>query len=144
VPEKLARAIALLDVMGAASAIVAMAEETERPVEEAARCFFTTGEALALDRLSDAAEEMKTDSHWDALARVRLVNEVQNHQRQIARNALENAPEGSGEAAALDWVEHNEHGAERLAQMIADFESGGLTIAKLAVAESALRGLSGR
>ena len=141
VGEALARAIALLDSLTSASAIVAMAEETERPVEEAARCFFTLGEAMALDRLADTAEEMKTDNIWDTLARVRLVNEIQFHQRAVAKAALLASPESSGEAAALDWVGHNEHGAERLAQMITDFDIGGLTIAKLAVAEGALRSL---
>jgi len=142
VPDALARAIALLDALSSASAIVAMAQDADRPVEDAARCFFTLGEALALDRLVDTAETMKTDSHWDAQARLRLVNEVQSHQRAISYSALSRAREGSGEAAALAWVERNGRGTERLSQMIVDFESGGLTIAKLAVAEGELRSLA--
>jgi len=143
VDEDLARRIALLDPLAAATDVVEISRQTRRGVLDGAAAYFVIGEALGLDRLVSAAEVMKLESHWEALARGSLLDELGAQQRALAATALVGDALLPGRKAAEKWVAAHARGVENLKQMIADFEAGGVSIAKLTVAAGALKSLSG-
>jgi glutamate dehydrogenase len=140
VPQPLAHEIAMLELLGSAGDVVSVAEASGRPAAEAGGALFTIAEALALDKIEILIGEMKMDTYWDTLARMRLADEIAGHQRRMATQALlaQRAESCSGEAAALSWLERHP-GIETAAKMIGDFQQTGLSIGKLAVLESTLR-----
>ena len=144
VPQALAHDIAMLELLGEAGDVIAVAEASGRSGAAAGRALFTIAEALALDKLSILIREMKMDSYWDMLARIRLADEIAGHLRRMATRALKTAKDEtcSGEAAALAWLERST-GIEMTAKMIGEFQQTGLSIAKLAVLESTLRAFCG-
>ncbi len=141
--EDLARRMALLDPLAAATDVVEISRQTRRGVVDGAAAYFAVGEALGLDRLVSAAEAMKLESHWETLARGSLLDELSAHQRALAATALVGDASLPGQKAAETWVAAHARGVNNLKQMIADCEAGGVSIAKLTVAASTLKSLTG-
>jgi len=140
VPEDLAQRVEGLLALGSGCDIVHVAKSCGRPVEDVGRVYFTVGARLGLDQLRQKAEAMSTDDHWHQAAITSIIEDLYGQQRALSNAILGAAGDISCEAAVDQWCQ--EHSAEvaRNRGMLEEFEaSGGLDIAKLALANRYMR-----
>ncbi len=142
VPKTLAQSMALLSDLGRAPDIVQVAEETGRNITDVTRAFFEFGEALGIERLQDLSNDVVTAGFYDRLALNRTMEQVSAAQRRFAASAL-SAP-GKG-APVAGWLKKNGPAVDSTKASIDELVStGGVTLAKLAVASAYLTDLAGR
>jgi glutamate dehydrogenase len=138
VPEALARRLAMLPALAAASDAVLIAGRTGKPVGEAAQIYFTAASYFQIDRMVSAAGQIKVADYFDRLALDRALDAIGDAMRRIA---AEVAASGSGAAAVASWVTEKA-GAERVRQAVHEIAASGLTLSKLSVAASMLGDLA--
>jgi glutamate dehydrogenase len=141
VPADLAKRIAGLPVLAAATDVSLIAHETGRKVEEVASVHFAIGEKLGIDWLRNRAAEVPTENHWQRQALSAIVDDLYGLQGRLAARVL--AGQGSTVTELLDgWLTGRSGPMERIHTLLS--ELGGiakLDIAMLAVANRQLRGL---
>jgi glutamate dehydrogenase len=141
VAETLARRIEGLEPMNAACDIVQVAADSGRPVEEVGRVHFALGARLGLDRLCASAEALEAEDHWQRKAIASIVEDLRGQQRALTSVVLEQANGAGGDEAVEKWCGANQRDIARSDEMIAEFEAGGMDIAKLALANRYIRRL---
>ncbi|MDP6874376.1 MAG: NAD-glutamate dehydrogenase [Alphaproteobacteria bacterium] len=141
VAESLARRIEGLEPMTAACDIVQVAADSGRPVEEVGRVHFALGARLGLDRLCGAAEMLEAEDHWQRQAIASIVEDLRGQQRALTSVVLRQANGAGGDEAVEKWCGANRTEIARSDDMIAEFEAGGIDIAKLALANRYIRRL---
>ncbi|MBM3569128.1 MAG: NAD-glutamate dehydrogenase [Alphaproteobacteria bacterium] len=143
VPESLAKRIAGMAWLAAGLDIVAVAREVKRPVIDVGRAYFSVGARLGLDWLRGAALALAPQNHWDRQAIRAAIDDVYGSQRALAAAVLKSAP-AKGDHAWERWAERNRAQVERAGRLVAEFRaSGEIDVAKLAIANRAVRGLTG-
>ncbi|MBT5079834.1 MAG: NAD-glutamate dehydrogenase [Rhodospirillaceae bacterium] len=141
VPEAMARRIEGLVSMTAACDIVQVAADCDRPVVEVGQVHFALGARLGLDRLCTAAEALEAEDYWQRQAITSIVDDLRGQQRALTSVVLRQANGAAGEKAVEKWCVANEPEIRRSDEMIAEFEAGGIDIAKLALANRYMRRL---
>ena len=141
VAEGLSRKVVGLEPLTAACDIVQVAADSGRPVEEVGRAHFALGARLGLDRLCAAAEAMEAEDHWQRQAVASIVEDLRGQQRALTAVVLRQANGAGGTEAVSAWCESNKPQIARSDDMIAEFEQGGMDIAKLALANRYMRRL---
>ncbi|MDA1097723.1 MAG: NAD-glutamate dehydrogenase [Proteobacteria bacterium] len=141
VPGNLARRVEGLEPLTAACDIVQVAADSGRPVDEVGRVHFALGARLGLDRLCGAAEALEAEDHWQSQATASIVEDLRGQQRALTSVVLSRANGAAGTKAVDKWCAANKADIARSDQMIAEFEAGGIDIAKLALANRYIRRL---
>ena len=88
VPQALAQRVARLDGQVAGLDIVQLAGELAAPVETVAGVYFGVGGRLELGWLAQQIAALPADSHWQALARVAMRDDLSSLARKLARSVL--------------------------------------------------------
>jgi glutamate dehydrogenase len=146
VPAALAARAAASDALFAALDIVEVAAALGCEADCVARLHFALGGRLDLAWLRSRIDRLAADSHWQALAKTALRDDLASMQRQLAAVALRAAP-GERDAARLvaGWEAAHRALLERFAQVLADLRSSeSPDLAMLSVAMRELRNLASR
>lgn len=141
VPDKLALRIASLRALTVAPDIVLVANRTKRSMADVARTFLAMVSYFRLERIADAAREIKATDYFDRLALDRARDSLGRAARQITVEMLE---QGAGAEAVEAWVKPRAGEVERIRASMHEIADTGLTLSKLAVAASLLGDLGGK
>jgi glutamate dehydrogenase len=136
VPADLARRIASLPALAAATDVVLVADRTEKPVADVAETYFAAGAYFRLDRIMGAARGIEVTDYFDRLALDRTVDSIAEAERRLAAEMLVNGVAGTRAVDA--WVAPRASEVERIRATVHDIAASGLTLSKLLVAASLL------
>lgn len=137
VPDALARDMALLTPLAMALDVALLAHETGKDTALVAPLYFALGERLGLDRLRGLANRYQPPEHWDRLALRRLLDDLSQSQRGIAKKLL------AGGASVEEWAKAQGEALERTRGFLNTLEaSGEISVAKLMLASSQLQSLT--
>jgi len=146
VPAPLAAQVAGFDALAAAPDLVAVGEAFGRSIEEVATVYFAIGGRLEFPWLRARVGGIAADSHWQALAKAALRDDLASMQRHLTADALRGAA-GKGDAAQAtgEWERGNRALLERFRQVLADLRpQGTIDLAMASVAMRELRNISAR
>ncbi|MDT8344417.1 MAG: NAD-glutamate dehydrogenase [Thermohalobaculum sp.] len=144
VPEALAARISGLEFLGGALDIVDVARTRKRDVIEVAETYFAAGARFGLDWLRASARGLMTSDHWERIAVSRLVSDLRSQQSLIAAAALDAQADCTGTACIDGWAAAHAEAVTRAERLVRELNEGGaLTVAKLAVASSQFRSITG-
>ena len=142
VDESMAERLGRLPLLFSALDIVEAANATDRPVVEVGRVYFRIGRELGLDWLRQAAEALSPGDYWQQTAVASIVDDLYGQQRTIAAKVLQRANGAEADAAVDSWCDQNDQAVQRSRELIEDLrQSGGLDVARLAVANRLMRRL---
>jgi glutamate dehydrogenase len=118
VPRELANTIAHTDTMYSLLDIVEASSELKRPVSVAAAVYFTLAGKLSLSWVAAQVGKLPTDSHWQAMARASMRDDLANLQRQLTESVLQLSPDANSlEGARQALTVWETHHAKALAHM---------------------------
>ena len=121
VPMALAQRVARLDAQVAGLDIVEVAAETGSAIETVAGIYFGVGGRLDLGWASQRIAALPADTHWQALARVAMRNDLTSLARDLARSVLKVSPASSDPAAQIaKWEAQRAAQIARCHQVLAD------------------------
>jgi glutamate dehydrogenase len=140
VPPRLAAQVANFDLLPAALDLVEVGEALGRDVAGVAQVYFALGGRLEFPWLRARFATLPSESHWQALAKAALRDELAAMQRQLAADVLRGAAAKSDAQQAIGaWEESNRPLLERFRQVHADLQAQ--TTLDLAMASVAMREL---
>ena len=123
VPASLATSVARLDAMYSVLDIVECAKELGRPVELAAQIYFATVGKLGLHWVASQVTALPTDSHWQAMARAAMRDDLASLQRQLAAGVLKYSPKVSDPVQLMaTWEAHHAQSLARMRDVMDDLK----------------------
>ncbi len=140
VPAEMARRIADLTPLRAATDIVLVSDRSGKPVAEVAATYFATEAYFQIDRVTHAASGIVVADYFDRLALDRALDSIGDAERRITAAMVGNGMAGAG--AVEEWVKPRKAEVERIRTAIHDIAGSGLTLSKLSVAASLLGDLA--
>ncbi len=144
-PQELAQKIARLELLGGAIDVIEVAAGLGRDVTDVAANYFAAGGRFGLDWLRSVSRQVRPADHWERIALGRLMADLRSQQSAIGAAALGLKGVKPGAPSITKWAEKNADASERADRLIAELRaSGTLSVAKLAVASSQLRSVSGK
>ena len=124
VPADLASAAARLDSMYSVLDIVEVSHELKREVPLAAAVYFSLAGKLGLRWLAGQVANLPYQSHWQAMARAAMRDDLANLQRQLASGVLKHSPELADAAGLIQaWEKHHDKALTRMREVMADLKS---------------------
>jgi glutamate dehydrogenase len=142
VPAPVATRIASADGLYAALDVAEVSEAARRSVAEVAEVHAGVGGRLGLARLRRQIDALPADSHWQALAKAALGDDLAGLQRSITQEVLGSA-DGAAGAMLAAWEAGNAIGLERAQRLLSELGDGkALDLAMLSVALRELRNLA--
>ena len=142
VPMQTAEIIAGLDAAYAALDIVKVAGRSGKSVELVAQVYFSLVGKLEIRWFAKQISALPTDTHWQALARNAMRDDLSNQQRQLTLAVVSrSATETQAEKMIAEWEKSHTLALTRIAEMVSDFKSGVVDLAMLSVVLRELRGL---
>ena len=121
VPMALAQRVARLDAQVAGLDIVEVAAETGSAIATVAGIYFGVGGRLDLGWASQRIAALPADTHWQALARVAMRNDLTSLARDLARSVLKVSHTSSDPAAQIaKWEAQRAAQIARCHQVLAD------------------------
>jgi glutamate dehydrogenase len=124
VSPELASLAARLDAMYSVLDIVEVSQELKREVALAAAVYFALAGKLNLRWLAVQVAKLPFDTHWQAMARAAMRDDLANLQRQLAGGVLKLSPEiGDPVALIAAWETHHEKALARMREVMADLKS---------------------
>ena len=144
VPSDLAIRLASFDPLYSVLDIVEVASETKRSVEQVAGVYFGVGGRLDFSWLRRQIAGLPTDSHWQALAKAAIRDDVSSLQRELTILVLQLSPKVKMPDELLsEWEAQNKSALGRSRLVLADLQSAGtLDLSMLSVALRELRSLA--
>jgi glutamate dehydrogenase len=139
VPAALARRIARLPLLAAATDVILIADQAKKPVEDAVESYFAAREFLRLDSLVKAAHDIDAPDRFDRLALDRALDQIAASERRLAATMLASGKKGKDALNA--WIEPRRGEAERVRARIQEIAGSGFTLSKLTVAASLVEDL---
>jgi glutamate dehydrogenase len=139
VPEELARKIARLPALAAATDIVLIGDRTGRALPEVSATYFAARDFFRVDRIAEAAQQIATADYFDRLALDRARDGLGEATRQLTAEMLAGGKAGKDAVAA--WVTARSE-VERIRDAVHEIADTGLTLSKLSVAASLLGDLA--
>jgi glutamate dehydrogenase len=144
VPGALAAVVAKCDAMYAVLDIVEMAHEMKRDVQLAAQVYFALAGKLGLRWVAGEVTKLPFESHWQAMARAAMRDDLANLQRALTESVLKLSPsinERDGLIGA--WEKHHEKSLARMREVMDDLRGARETdLAMLSVLLRELRVLA--
>jgi glutamate dehydrogenase len=143
VPEALVQRIACLDELYSALDIVEVAGALGRPVDLVARVYFALGGQLDLHWMRHQVSLLPADTHWQALARTALQDDLSAQARNLCADALrENMDEADVDTLVTAWEGKRSFQLERCRQLFGEIRAlSAPDMPMLSVALRELRGL---
>jgi len=142
VPRALARSIAGMEAMSAASDIVNAASALGRKVDDVGTAYFEVGHRVGFDWLHQQTETIVREDHWDKLAIHAITDDLASMQRELTKSILAGANGGSGAEAVKKWMGTQKALEARAERLIDDLKSSGpITVAKLSFAARHIRSI---
>ena len=141
VPERLALRIASLRALMVAPDIVLVGDRTKRNITDVARTFLAVVRYFRLERIADAARDIKVSDYFDRLALDRARDSLGRAARHLTAEML--AGGQSGPEAVDAWVTPRANEVERIRTSMHEIADTGMSLSKLAVAASLLGDLAG-
>lgn len=141
VPDLLARRVASLPALAAATDIVLIAGRTGVPVIEVAATHFAVDDAFRLSTLAESGSALPTADHYDRLALDRAVDAIASARRALTSQIA--AGGGTGAEGVSAWIAARGDEIVRLRTTMDQIVSSGLSLSKLTVAASLLGDLAG-
>ena len=124
VPADLASAAARQDAMYSVLDIVEVSQELKREVALAAAVYFALAGKLGMRWLAGQVTNLPYESHWQAMARAAMRDDLANLQRQLAAGVLRLSPDLDDPAALIDaWEKHQAKALVRMREVMADLKS---------------------
>ena len=124
VPADLASAAVRLDSMYSVLDIVEVSHELKREVPLAAAVYFSLAGKLGLRWLAGQVANLPYQSHWQAMARAAMRDDLANLQRQLASGVLKHSPELTDAAGLIQaWEKHHDKALTRMREVMADLKS---------------------
>jgi glutamate dehydrogenase len=123
VPAPLATSVARLDALYSVLDIVEISDETKRSVELAATVYFALVGKLNLRWLAGQVTLLPSDTHWQAMARAAMRDDLANLQRQLTEGVLKLSPtlaDAPGLIAA--WEQHHTKALQRMKEVMEDLK----------------------
>jgi glutamate dehydrogenase len=136
VPADLARKIADLPALAAATDVVLVGDRTGKPFAEVAATYFAAGAYFQLDRIAEAARGIKITDYFDQLALDRALGSIAEAERRLTAEMVSNGL--AGPPAVEQWIKAHAGEVERIRATVHDIAASGLTLSKLSVAASLL------
>jgi glutamate dehydrogenase len=124
VSDRLAAWVASMSSLPPVFDIVAVAEATDRKLEQVMVTYFGLGYHLELNWLRDRILELSRANRWQALARAALRDDLLSAHRDLTREVLETAGDGAaGEKAIERWSKQKGGELERALSTLADIRA---------------------
>ena len=129
VDDELANFVAGAPVLIASLNISEAAQKGEMPLLDVAQLFFRVGEVLGLTNFSRQVYEMKVESHWQAIAREGVLDDLASEQKAITVAILHCSQQREAESeACLDsWIEQRQPLVKRWQEALAELNSAQAT-----------------
>jgi glutamate dehydrogenase len=142
VPAPLAQRVAIAEGLYAALDIAEVAESVQRSVVEVTEVHAGVAARLALSRLRQQIDGLPAGSHWQALAKAALGDDLAGLQRAIALEVLRGGGGSAGQMLA-EWEGRNSIALERAQRLLAELSDAKVVdLAMLSVALRELRSLA--
>jgi glutamate dehydrogenase len=144
VPAALALRVARLEPLYAALDIAEVSRATARPASSVAQVYFRLAARLRFSWLREQVGLLPTDSHWQALARTTLRDELGEKLRALVAVILKARPElAEADALIQAWASDHQGALARLQQMLTELQAASQPdLAMLLVALRELRNLA--
>jgi glutamate dehydrogenase len=144
VPEALAQRVAFSEAVFAALDIAEVASETGRSREAVAVVHFELGRRFAFAWLRARIGQLPTETHWQALAKSALRDQLSGLHRTLSGQVFTNAgPAEAPEALLARWLTRNEAALGRADRLLAELkDTPAADLAMLSVAIADLRALA--
>jgi glutamate dehydrogenase len=124
VEQALARRVGVLVPMASALDLVEVARESGREILEVAAVYFQLGKELEFHWLHEQIEKLHIHTHWHDLARTRLRDMLDTHQREIAAHILRTTRPYKSAGKMIDqWKAANQVAIQRHAEILAEFKA---------------------
>jgi glutamate dehydrogenase len=124
VPREIATRVAAFPSLPPVFDIVAVAEATDRELEDVMQTYFRLAYRLELGWLRERIYELPRANRWQTLARAALRDDLLSVHRELTREVLESASDGDRADAAIDdWVAEREATVERTLSTLADIRA---------------------
>ena len=143
-PGGLAAQLASFDTLPAALDLVEVGKELGRDFETVAQAYFALGARLDFPWLRAKVANLPAASHWQALAKAALRDDLAGMQRQLTADALRRVPgDGDAQQAIAAWEQGSRPLLERFRQVHADLRTHNtLDLAMVSVAMKELRNIA--
>jgi glutamate dehydrogenase len=106
VPTKLAKSIAILNLLSSAYNIVEVSNRYKMPVKQVAEFYFELGHRFSLDWLRHCANNLVAENSWQKLAIHGFKDELYDLHRRITASAVDQAEKSDG--TLEKWYKQNE------------------------------------
>ena len=124
VPVTLAGEVARLDATYSVLDIVENAQELDRTVELAAQVYFALVGKLDMHWIAGQVTALPFDTHWRAMARAAMRDDLANLQRQLTSGVLKLSPSVDDPVKLIAaWETHHEKALIRMRDVMADLKS---------------------
>ena len=124
VPVTLASEVARLDATYSVLDIVENAQELDRTVELAAQVYFALVGKLDMHWIAGQVTALPFDTHWRAMARAAMRDDLANLQRQLTSGVLKLSPSVDDPVKLIAaWETHHEKALIRMRDVMADLKS---------------------
>ncbi len=124
VPAAVASAVARTDAIYAALDIVEASAILNRPVALTAATYFAMVGKLSLRWVTVQVTALPTDSHWQAMARAAMRDDVANLQRQLTESVLKLSPQAVDAPTAIAaWETHHAKALGRMREVMQDLQA---------------------
>lgn len=100
--------LAISDRLHEGLGIVRTARRLEVPLKHTARVHILLGERLALGQFMQVVSAMPVGSHWQALAREALRDDLDSHQQRLTESVLVRFADMEADAAVAAWLDQFE------------------------------------
>lgn len=138
--------LAQLGLMASFPDIILIARDAQYPVQEAAKVYFLMGSHFGFNMLRRAAEDLKSNNLWHRLALMSLIEDLYNHQGELAISLLnygkQHCMDIAGEADSLlnHWIRDHKQACMRIEQTLQEIKgSGSIGLAHLTLMTRELR-----
>jgi glutamate dehydrogenase len=144
IPSALAAQVAGFEMLPAALDLVEVGAALGRDVKSVALAYFELGGKLEFPWLRARIAGLPSETHWQALAKAALRDDLAGMQRRLAADALRSGDaKGDPRRAIADWEEANRALLERFRQVHADLRAHKtLDLAMASVAMRELRNIA--
>ncbi|MEM9733854.1 MAG: NAD-glutamate dehydrogenase [Pseudomonadota bacterium] len=142
VPADLAQTLARLPIAGLIPDILFAAQQTGKPLMEAAKAFFAITDTFRIGRTVQAAMGIETNDYYDGLALDRALQSLHQARRDIVIDALKTRATKSA-GPAQNWLDKNQEAVSRTRAQMADIvASDQASVSRLTVAANVLADLA--
>ncbi|MCH8550633.1 MAG: NAD-glutamate dehydrogenase [Natronospirillum sp.] len=118
VSKTVAPRLAVCDHLYHGIAIIGVATQLNVSLERAAQTFFLLGEKLSLNQFGGALSAMPVGTHWQAMAREALRDDLEQQQQRLTWSVLSEDDGGDLEANLERWIQRHQPLVDRWVRIV--------------------------